>query len=419
MSRVDASPARRLDASSSRHVPALDGLRGVAVLAVLCYHGALGWMRGGFLGVSTFFTLSGFLIAGLVHDEIRSTGRLDFRRFWSRGCAAVASRVVDTRSHCCLPGVFGAISYAGFAATCSRRLVMSRIGGWFTPPGVRFIFATPHQCSTFVARDRGAVLRRLSDRLLRGSSRLAPCDLDRGGVRSVAVVSFVAGAWLTRSGDVTRAYYGADTRAAELLVGVTLAYVLTICLAISCFDQNHAEHRDGLLAFGDAARAGGPRGLRTRLGVLFGRGRSEPSAHGADTASRAAAAPLDPISPRATARAGTGDRPGVVDVGVVHGEHQAQHAFVGRFGRVSRHGGRDSALARADGAVDVRLGHAISLVSRSRSTDTFRRVTTRRAIRARWPRFRPSAAGSAARRGGSTSSASVSTCCCSACSPRA
>ena len=66
------------------HVPALDGLRGVAVAAVLCYHGTVGGMRGGFLGVSTFFTLSGFLIGDLVHREIESTGRLDLRAFWSR-----------------------------------------------------------------------------------------------------------------------------------------------------------------------------------------------------------------------------------------------------------------------------------------------------------------------------------------------
>ena len=41
---------------------ALDGLRGVAMVAVLLFHGGMGWARGGFLGVSTFFTLSGFLI---------------------------------------------------------------------------------------------------------------------------------------------------------------------------------------------------------------------------------------------------------------------------------------------------------------------------------------------------------------------
>ena len=48
------------------HYPALDGIRGLAVVGVLLYHGGFRWMKGGFLGVSTFFTLSGFLIASLL-----------------------------------------------------------------------------------------------------------------------------------------------------------------------------------------------------------------------------------------------------------------------------------------------------------------------------------------------------------------
>ena len=45
--------------------PALDGLRGLAVAGVLLFHAGFGWARGGYLGVSTFFTLSGFLITTL------------------------------------------------------------------------------------------------------------------------------------------------------------------------------------------------------------------------------------------------------------------------------------------------------------------------------------------------------------------
>lgn len=63
---------------------ALDGIRGLAVAAVLAFHGGFAWARGGYLGVSTFFTLSGFLITTLLLSEHRSTGGIDLRGFWAR-----------------------------------------------------------------------------------------------------------------------------------------------------------------------------------------------------------------------------------------------------------------------------------------------------------------------------------------------
>src|SRR5207237_8384048 len=62
--------------------PGLDGVRALAVLAVLAYHD--GRLRGGFLGVSTFFTLSGFLIAGLLVREFARTQRVSLRDFFGR-----------------------------------------------------------------------------------------------------------------------------------------------------------------------------------------------------------------------------------------------------------------------------------------------------------------------------------------------
>jgi peptidoglycan/LPS O-acetylase OafA/YrhL len=62
--------------------PALDGLRAVAVLAVLTYH--VGWIPGGFLGVDVFFMLSGFLITTLLCEEHARTGTISIRRFYVR-----------------------------------------------------------------------------------------------------------------------------------------------------------------------------------------------------------------------------------------------------------------------------------------------------------------------------------------------
>jgi len=64
--------------------PALDGIRALAVAAVLAYHAGMPWARGGFLGVDAFFVLSGYLITSLLLIEYRTRGRIAFTAFWAR-----------------------------------------------------------------------------------------------------------------------------------------------------------------------------------------------------------------------------------------------------------------------------------------------------------------------------------------------
>ena len=64
------------------HIAALDGVRGLAVAAVVAYH--LDLLSGGFLGVDVFFVLSGFLITSLLLSELGGTGAVSLRRFWVR-----------------------------------------------------------------------------------------------------------------------------------------------------------------------------------------------------------------------------------------------------------------------------------------------------------------------------------------------
>ena len=63
------------------HQPGLDGLRGLAVALVVLFHADISWMSGGFLGVSMFFTLSGYLITSLLLAEHEQRGRIDLRNF--------------------------------------------------------------------------------------------------------------------------------------------------------------------------------------------------------------------------------------------------------------------------------------------------------------------------------------------------
>jgi peptidoglycan/LPS O-acetylase OafA/YrhL len=228
---MGGAPALNVDASGSRHVPALDGLRGVAVAAVLCYHGGLEATQGGFLGVSTFFTLSGFLIASLVRAEVQGSGRLNFRGFWFRRARRLLPVALLTLAGIVVfRGAFGAISYARL-----RGDVLAGLGyveNWWlihTHQAYGSIFATAspvqHFWSLAIEEQFYVVLPiacYVFHRVLRRQRSVA------AAFAFCAIISFVAGLWFTRNGDVTRAYYGADVRAVELLVGVTLAYVVVI-----------------------------------------------------------------------------------------------------------------------------------------------------------------------------------------------
>src|SRR6476659_1300758 len=106
MGQVGGAPVR---GARLPHVGALDGLRAVSLIAVLLYHGGFGWAKGGFLGVSTFFTLSGFLITSLLLVENHQNGQISLRRFWS----ARARRLVPAA----LVALLLVAAFAMFAAT--------------------------------------------------------------------------------------------------------------------------------------------------------------------------------------------------------------------------------------------------------------------------------------------------------------
>ena len=76
---------------SLRYLPGLDGLRAVAVIAVILYHANKSWLSGGFLGVEVFFVISGYLITMLLINESQENGKINSEL---SGCVA--------REGCCL-----------------------------------------------------------------------------------------------------------------------------------------------------------------------------------------------------------------------------------------------------------------------------------------------------------------------------
>ena len=72
------------DKIKMRYMPGLDGLRAIAVLGIIIYHLNRKWLTGGFIGVDTFFVISGYLITSLLLREYEEKGIINLKQFWIR-----------------------------------------------------------------------------------------------------------------------------------------------------------------------------------------------------------------------------------------------------------------------------------------------------------------------------------------------
>jgi peptidoglycan/LPS O-acetylase OafA/YrhL len=221
-------PAR----TGQRYMPGLDGLRALAVLAVIAYHEQLGWAPGGLLGVAVFFTLSGYLITDLLLGMWAVDGRLNLGDFWIRRARrllpalfvmlAVVTAWVTLADRARLGGLRAAVAAA--ASYSSNWYLIAGSGsyfGRFAPPG-----PLDHLWSLAVEEQFYLLWPWLLLLGLYCIRRRRP-----GALRWLTVPTLVLSAasavamfmFYQPGLDPTRVYEGTDTRAFGLLAGAALA----------------------------------------------------------------------------------------------------------------------------------------------------------------------------------------------------
>jgi peptidoglycan/LPS O-acetylase OafA/YrhL len=216
--------------SRATYLPGLDGVRAVAVIAVLGYHFGVPHMDGGLLGVSVFFTLSGFLITGILITAWDRSRRIPFGRFY----LGRARRLLPALAVVLLTvlAVTALVDRSALGQRWDETVAAAfYVSNWFTiRTGSSYfdLFAGPspleHLWSLAVEEQFYLVWPVLLLVLLRLTGGRKPrVALIAAGL---AAASFVLLAVLAHAGiDNTRPYEGSDTRAGELLVGAALALV--------------------------------------------------------------------------------------------------------------------------------------------------------------------------------------------------
>jgi peptidoglycan/LPS O-acetylase OafA/YrhL/lysophospholipase L1-like esterase len=210
-------------------VAGLDGIRAIAVLAVIGYHLNFSWAQGGKLGVGIFFTLSGYLITDLLLGHWERTGGLELKQFWIRRARRLLPALFVMLA---VVSVFSALFDAAHLADIRRQVVAAAVyvSNWQTiiDSGSYFArFAPPlpfdHLWSLAIEEQFYLVwpwLLWAGVRWVRNRSRMALLTF------AGAIASAVAMALIYNKGqDPTRVYEGTDTRAFELLFGAAVAFV--------------------------------------------------------------------------------------------------------------------------------------------------------------------------------------------------
>src|SRR5579859_7581975 len=225
--------------NSPRRAPGLDGVRALAVLAVMGFHEGASELTGGFLGVDVFFVLSGFLITDLLATQYDRAGRLDLKDFWSRRARrllpalALMLVVVTAAATVIEPDQGGSLRLALLAAvtyTSNWYQILHHVSyfaalGLFTaPPPLDHLWslAIEEQFYLIWPLLLWLLILRLNGRRARVTATLI-----------LAALSALAMALEYSPGDPSLVYYGTDTHASALLIGAALALAFPLATVAS------------------------------------------------------------------------------------------------------------------------------------------------------------------------------------------
>lgn len=228
MQRVSSSNSSNL---STTHIPSIDGLRALAVIAVVLYHLGIDWIPGGFLGVDLFFVISGYVITRLIMDSIESANGLDIKEFY----AARVRRL--------LPGllvllILTSLAMALFAPDSVRRFVsdlpfvLSGTNNWHLvalhqdyfqaigrPPLLQHTWSLAVEFQFYLIWPILLLLiwRRFGKRVVRRAALLIAT------FSGTALFLFSIQADNATAGRISHIYFGTDTHSLGLFLGSALA----------------------------------------------------------------------------------------------------------------------------------------------------------------------------------------------------
>lgn len=235
-------------------VAALDGLRGIAIAAVVAFHA--GVLPGGFLGVDLFFVLSGFLITSLLFREHTEQGAVGLREFWTRRARRLVPAVIvlvaaaqlwaRTRASLSELPVLNGQSVAAMLYASNWYNVLFDVGYWSVGPSHSPL---NHLWSLAIEEQFYLFFPLLFVAWFNRSGILNASRLQRFGVLCLvlASVSFALMATLFSTTGGNRAYFGTDTRIGAILVGCALSALLR-ARSVGATAQNSPNTRLGLLA---------------------------------------------------------------------------------------------------------------------------------------------------------------------------